>query len=1427
MYAAAVTPTTKCIIPSPHHSVRRVTWWDDGSRGQRPSATPASAPAADTYVSAQATHGTQEPSGQAGCEPGKAVQCVQHQPGVTSHQLVEMREATAARDELKPGSTALDWFKGWQARMAKHAMCPRAKVKSAPVRVGLPSGVQSIIDQVRSEAAERLSLKHRTREWWERQGHSRADNLMQQKVGQVPVRCTKADGSGQLPFVEPTDTPPPIRKAMASLTAHQAMANAWATCEAEWEEEDLPTHMARGVTTRETRDCFTAYDAFCGVGGGHAALTAAGARVVGAFERCPITRKTYFSNTGLQPHGDFYELRECDLPAKGTVDVLLSGAPCQGYSVAGRRLGAKHESGRLMLDQLRLLAWMQPRVAVFEQVPNFVSMEGGRLALKFFKGLSRAGYVCSTEVLCSSRFRAPQKRQRLYVVATLAKVACSSFHFPSGDEEIIPIRSVLEPIHKVMHMLIPEDRVQRIATKQRDPRALAQVGWVDGSGRGRQVYSANHLACTQKCTGEGPGKWTGVYDTVHGVRPLLPREQWRAQQLPDEYTIDDNDAMAYRQGGNSMSVGVVRAILLEVKGQILRPARAARRRADGLPTEVAALAMAVAVATAMRASARAKAAAARCAQLVKYHARCAADPRPPCDGLVANVFARTQLGCYARLWLESRRARQALARVRDEHGEMEYTKAAAMASRGLRMKRRTAQGKDAGTMHLFWRWHPEVQADMRNDLLLPFLRMPPRFLGENYATARHTKVDDEFHRLYTELGYIEGPFEASDKDDLSVLNSIAAVKKRNSEKIRVVVDFSASGCNSHSVPPKFYLPTADDVASRLYEGCWMAKVDLRDMFHVHRVRRGHRKVLGMQHPYTGDNMRYTRLPFGYNNCPHIACRHVSYAMSDAKYLPSFDGRLVLNIPTRAVYDAPPWYAPLVQNSGQHGHAQDSQATDTSMPKLFKLDAGGVAANDVIFFVDDGLVVGPTREKCQAGLTQLIWLLESLGYGVAHNKTEGPSQQMDFIGLGFDSVSAGDGVSITLPEEKRAMAQAEVEDLVRTSTGPGVSPRRRVHRQALASTVGRLMFVSKAVKSGRVFLRRLYHALHSMHLPVADRPVHTNYDVDVELTDGAMRDLLWWREALATCQSRVLWRKRNVSVHTAYTDASGYGHGSSFESPTALDPHRMEFTHGEWPGRLSHFSSNARELSTIVMSVRDNVDKLRGCLVTYMTDNAVSVAAINNATVNSDRLMNFVRQLKQMEAAHGFEVRAVHLRGKWMCQQGTDSLSRSTPWTGQLGPSPVGHSTFTPEMWPHVPLTEEQWVTVQPYITADTVNMLDPSHWSARATAGRDSFWHPPASLAREALQVAIQAQLQQPFTTSATFVVPATSVREYANLMRYFVHTHTVAPAKEKPGYHPYLVLRMEPGDGVQPRTRQQEEVARSKPPTDDELLDLLGLVGM
>ena len=177
----------------------------------------------------------------------------------------------------------------------------------------------------------------------------------------------------------------------------------------------------------------------------------------------------------------------------------------------------------------------------------------------------------------------------------------------------------------------------------------------------------------------------------------------------------------------------------------------------------------------------------------------------------------------------------------------------------------------------------------------------------------------------------------------------------------------------------------------------------------------------------------------------------------------------------------------------------------------------------------------------------------------------------------------------------------------------------------------------------------------------------------------------------------------------------------------------------------------------------------------------------------------------------------------MCQQGTDALSRATPWLGQMGPTPQQHMVFSPELWPHLPLTERQWREVKPFVSGNTVNMLDPNHWDVRLVAGKDSFWHPAASLVKRVMAVVLDAQLQQPYRTSATMVVPATTIREYSSMLKFFTVHDTIAPAKDLPGFHPHLLIRMEKGQCVQPRTDAQRAVAESSLPTQSELDSLLG----
>src|SRR5690349_14963744 len=58
--------------------------------------------------------------------------------------------------------------------------------------------------------------------------------------------------------------------------------------------------------------------------------------------------------------------------AIGRPDVLGFGSPCQSFSVAGRRLGLDDPRGNLALVALGIVARLEPRWFVFENVPGLL-----------------------------------------------------------------------------------------------------------------------------------------------------------------------------------------------------------------------------------------------------------------------------------------------------------------------------------------------------------------------------------------------------------------------------------------------------------------------------------------------------------------------------------------------------------------------------------------------------------------------------------------------------------------------------------------------------------------------------------------------------------------------------------------------------------------------------------------------------------------------------------------------------------------------------------------------------------------------------------------------------------------------------------------------------------------------------------------------
>lgn len=113
---------------------------------------------------------------------------------------------------------------------------------------------------------------------------------------------------------------------------------------------------------------------------------------------------------------------------RGTVDLLVGGTPCQGFSVAGKQGGLDDPRSALCLAYCRLLGTMRPRWFVWENVPGVFSTNGGEDFKAFLRKIDEIGYSCAWRVLDAQYIRVdgypravPQRRRRVFVVGYLGE----------------------------------------------------------------------------------------------------------------------------------------------------------------------------------------------------------------------------------------------------------------------------------------------------------------------------------------------------------------------------------------------------------------------------------------------------------------------------------------------------------------------------------------------------------------------------------------------------------------------------------------------------------------------------------------------------------------------------------------------------------------------------------------------------------------------------------------------------------------------------------------------------------------------------------------------------------------------------------------------------------------------------------------------
>lgn len=119
----------------------------------------------------------------------------------------------------------------------------------------------------------------------------------------------------------------------------------------------------------------------------------------------------------------------------GDLDVLTAGPPCQGLSKIGTRQ-LDDERNLLLRHTCELIDAIKPKLAIIENVPSLFWDGQSLLFDELSDMLHGSGYVPIPKVLDAWRYRVPQLRRRLFVLAAREDMHVSGDPFPEGDQSL-------------------------------------------------------------------------------------------------------------------------------------------------------------------------------------------------------------------------------------------------------------------------------------------------------------------------------------------------------------------------------------------------------------------------------------------------------------------------------------------------------------------------------------------------------------------------------------------------------------------------------------------------------------------------------------------------------------------------------------------------------------------------------------------------------------------------------------------------------------------------------------------------------------------------------------------------------------------------------------------------------------------------------
>lgn len=341
---------------------------------------------------------------------------------------------------------------------------------------------------------------------------------------------------------------------------------------------------------------YNVIDLFCGCGGLSLGFEQAGYNVLLGIDNWEDSLKTYRHNH----HGsetmcaDLMNLSPIDVQkniGEKSVDVIIGGPPCQGFSIAGKRI-IDDDRNKLYKSFVKMVDYFKPKAFVLENVPNILTMGDGIIKRAIVADFEELGYKVVNKVLLASDYGVPQNRRRAIFVGLL-----------NGDNFIYPQPTVIQQITSEQALSdLPENSLSDGSKYPCPPKSDYQKLIRKGS---KGVYNHNitiHTEQTQRIIAMVPDggnykdlpaelqntrkvhiAWTRLnsktpsitIDTGHRHhfhykynRIPTVRESARIQSFADNVIFLGSKTSQYKQVGNAVPPLMAKAIAEQLSNQL-------------------------------------------------------------------------------------------------------------------------------------------------------------------------------------------------------------------------------------------------------------------------------------------------------------------------------------------------------------------------------------------------------------------------------------------------------------------------------------------------------------------------------------------------------------------------------------------------------------------------------------------------------------------------------------------------------------------------------------------------------------------------------------------------------------------------------------------------------------------------------------------